>query len=274
MTLTLIANSERTAMKRTPVISFANQKGGVAKSTSCINTASALSKHGKIVLTIDMDPQCDTTDGHGMGKAESSATILELLRGKAGPDSAICRSPLGIGDVIPGSSDLAAASQMFTEIGKEHILKDAIKSIVESGIYDAVLIDTPPELGLCTTASLTASDFVVMPTTPQKWSNKALLAFYDTYQMIVRYTNPDLKIAGILITKLDDRTNSAKANLGLTELVCKQYRIPLFESRIRKSVRVDEAFNSVEDLLERFNSSKPAIDYISFAEELMKATAI
>lgn len=260
---------ERCTMKRAKIICFANQKGGVAKSTSCVNTASALTKTGQKVLAVDLDPQADTTDGFGVSDKALDSTIYETLKGECDIWDAIVETNMG--DILVGSSSLIAAEREFSSTGREYMLKKLIASVVE--VYDYILIDTPPELAWSTINALTASDWLVVPCSASKWSNKALVELNRTLDMIREYTNSDLQVAGILITKLDDRTISARTNVRLTEIASNQFGMPIFETRIHKSIRVDDAFNNGQDLLVEYRDSKPAMDYITFANELSRKVA-
>lgn len=256
-------------MKKTRTICFANQKGGVAKSTTCVNTASALTKRGYEVLVVDLDPQADSTDGFGINTKAFENTIYEVLNRQCGIHDAIVKTNMG--SILVGSSDLVAAEREFVEVGREYIVRKLLEEV--AGEYDFILIDTPPELAWSTINALTAAQWLVIPCTPCKWSNKALIELNRTLDMIHEYTNSNLAVAGILITKLDDRTISAQTNVELTELASEEFDLPLFDTKIHSSIRVDDAFNNGRDLLVDYDKSRPAMDYVCFADELVGKVA-
>lgn len=252
---------------KSKVICFANQKGGVAKSTSCINTGSALKKKGKRVLYVDMDPQADTTDGLGIDADSLEETIYDVLKGTARAEDVILSTDRG--DVLAGSIEMSTADLDFNVLGKEHLLQKAISSVREN--YDYVLVDTPPTLGFSTIASLSAADWLVVPCSPSKWSNKALTKLFESVSLVREYTKGcNLKIAGVLVTMTDSRTNNAKLNEELSEIIAESMRIEVFHTKIPYSVRVNESVNDSSDLLESSRLSKPAIAYSAFADELME----
>lgn len=249
------------------VFGITNQKGGVAKSTTSINTSSALTKMGYKVLVGDIDPQGDASDGMGVDVEDAEATIYEVLKGEADIHDAIVETEMG--DVLVGSGDLAAAEYEFQQLGKEQMLKKAVAGLRDE--YDFILLDTPPSLGWCTINVMTASDYVIIPSRPAKWSNKALVTLNKTLDMVREFTNPDLQVAGIIISDLDERTNSAKTNKQTADIIGNKLGYPVFETKIRKATKVEDSQTDGFDLIDTFPDCKPALDYVAFAEELVRS---
>lgn len=257
------------------VICFANQKGGVAKTTSCINTAAALASAGRSVLVIDMDPQTNATNGLGINVAEGQPTVIDLLRGIAkgipqDPEEAIVMVD-GVA-VMPGSPQLFTADTEFVQLGKEQMLREIVDAIRDG--YDYILIDTPPNLGWNVINALTASDKVVIPSSPTFWSNEAILNLLNTIAAVRRYSqNPDLEVAGILITDAEVRTGSAKRNMDVADKIGEQCGIQPFETVIPHAVAVRESVDAGRVLIASNPLSKPAIAYKMFAEEIERKVA-
>lgn len=252
---------------RTPnIICFANQKGGVAKSTSCIITASALMKEGFDVLVFDLDAQANTTSAMNIHQLPIAKTICEALHGTADVNDCIIETPMG--HLIPGSRDLSTAGNEFTSVGKEHMIEELIARI--HGDYDYILLDTPSELGWATINALTASEWVVMPSSPDYWANNAIKDFQETFDMIKRYTNPGIEIAGVLTTCLEENTVNSRVNMELARLAVEAFDIPMFSTRIHKSTNVRDAITNGKDVLVSYPRCRAAMDYRAFAKELIE----
>ena len=256
------------------VICFANQKGGVAKTTSCINTAAALASCGRNVLVIDMDPQTNATNGLGVIVEDGQPTIINLLRNVAKGEQMDAADAITQADgvaVLPGSSALFTADSEFIQIGKEHMLREIVEGIRDD--YDYVLIDTPPNLGWNVVNALTASDKVVIPSSPTFWSNEAILNLLDSISAVRRYANPSLEVAGILVTDAEVRTGSAKRNMDVADKIGEQCGIEPFETIIPHAVAVRESVDAGRVLVAASPLSKPAIAYKMFAEEIERKVA-
>lgn len=250
----------------TRTIVFANQKGGVAKTTSTINTASALEKMGKKVLLVDMDPQGDLTDGVGVDSEEAEFTVYEVMKSQCPARDAIVNAM--VGSVLVGSIDMSMADQEFNQPGREQMLKEALCEVKDD--FDFVLIDTPPALGFCTINAMTAADFLVIPSNAAKWSNKAITKLNKTIGIIHRFTNPDLKIAGVLITNFFSQTVNSRLHSETAKAIGEAFGFDVFQTSIRRSVAVEDAQTEGRDLLDVKANSKPAEDYVGFAMELME----
>ncbi len=216
------------------VIAFANQKGGVAKTTTTLNLAAAFAEVGHRVLCVDMDPQGNLTMSQGIDPDTLDQSMFDVLVHDLSIKAVIKRREI---DVACASIDLAGAEiAMSTKIGRERSLTKAL--LVVDDDYDWVFIDTPPSLGLLTVNALTAADQVIVPVQCEYLSMRGLLQLQNTLAMIRENLNPDVQIAGILPTMVDTRTLHAKEALEILE---ENFGDRVFGARIRKTVRFAEA---------------------------------
>jgi chromosome partitioning protein len=216
------------------VIAFANQKGGVAKTTTTLNLAAAFAEQGHRVLCVDMDPQGNLTMSQGIDPDTLEQSMFDVLVYDISIREVIRRREI---DVACASIDLAGAEiAMSTKIGRERSLSKALRPVSED--YDWIFIDTPPSLGLLTVNALTAADQVIVPVQCEYLSMRGLLQLQNTLSMIRENLNPDVQIAGILPTMVDTRTLHAKEALEILE---ENFGDRVFGARIRKTVRFAEA---------------------------------
>jgi len=216
------------------VISFANQKGGVAKTTTTLNLAVAFSESGQRVLCIDLDPQGNLTMSQGIDPDKVELSMYDVLVDKVPISQIIQKREI---DIAVASIDLAGAEiAMSTQIGRERSLEKALKEVRDD--YDFVCIDTPPSLGLLTINALTASNKVIVPVQCEYLSMRGLVQLQNTLEMIKENLNPGVEIEGILPTMLDSRTVHAKEAVEILE---ENFGELVFKSRIRKTVKFAEA---------------------------------
>jgi chromosome partitioning protein len=216
------------------VIAFANQKGGVAKTTTTLNLAAAFAEEGHRVLCCDMDPQGNLTMSQGIDPDSLEKSMYDVLVHDTPIREVIRRREI---DVACASIDLAGAEiAMSTKIGRERTLSKALKTIDED--YDFICIDTPPSLGLLTINALTAADKVIVPVQCEYLSMRGLIQLQNTLSMIRENLNPDVQIEGILPTMVDTRTLHAKEAIEILE---ENFGDRMFVTRIRKTVRFAEA---------------------------------
>jgi chromosome partitioning protein len=216
------------------VIAFANQKGGVAKTTTTLNLAAAFAEQGHRVLCVDMDPQGNLTMSQGIDPDTLEQSMFDVLVHDLSIREVIKRREI---DVACASIDLAGAEiAMSTKIGRERSLLKALRPVGED--YDWVFVDTPPSLGLLTVNALTAANQVIVPVQCEYLSMRGLLQLQNTLSMIRENLNPDVQIAGILPTMVDTRTLHAKEALEILE---ENFGDRVFGARIRKTVRFAEA---------------------------------
>jgi chromosome partitioning protein len=222
------------AVEHAEVIAFANQKGGVAKTTTTLNLAVAFSESGHRVLCVDLDPQGNLTMSQGIDPDKVEKSLYDVLVHDMPISEIIQHREI---DIAVASIDLAGAEiAMSTKIGRERSLEKALKEV--AGDYDFVCIDTPPSLGLLTINALTAASKVIVPVQCEYLSMRGLVQLQNTLKMIQENLNPDVRIEGILPTMLDSRTVHAKEAVEILE---ENFGDLVFKSRIKKAIKFAEA---------------------------------
>jgi chromosome partitioning protein len=245
------------------VIAFANQKGGVAKTTTALNLAVAFKESGHRVLAIDMDPQGNLTMSQGVDPDKVETSMYDVLVERTPISEAIQEREI---DLAVASIDLAGAEiAMSTQIGRERALEKALAEVEDD--YDFVCIDTPPSLGLLTINALTASDKVIVPVQCEYLSMRGLVQLQNTLQMIRENLNPDVKLEGILPTMLDSRTVHAKEAVEILE---ENFGDLVFKSRIRKTIKFAEAPVRGSSVLKYDPKGNAAEYYRDLAKEVLE----
>jgi len=244
------------------VIAFANQKGGVAKTTTTLNLAVAFREHGFEVLTVDLDPQGNLTMSQGMDPDQVERSMYDVLVHSMPVEDVIHRAEV---DVAVSSIDLAGAELALSSmIGRERALQKALLPVRNR--YDYILIDTPPSLGLLTINALTASDGVIVPVQCEYLSLRGLVQLENTLSMIRENLNPVVEIKGILPTMYDSRTLHSREAV---EMLKENFGDLVFETRIKKTVRYAEAPVEGSSVL-KYDSSGPAAKaYRDLAKEVL-----
>jgi chromosome partitioning protein len=244
------------------VIAFANQKGGVAKTTTTLNLAAAFAEQGHRVLCVDMDPQGNLTMSQGIDPDTLEQSMFDVLVYDISIREVIRRREV---DVACASIDLAGAEiAMSTKIGRERSLAKALDVIKPD--YDFVCIDTPPSLGLLTINALTAADKVIVPVQCEYLSMRGLIQLQNTLSMIQENLNPNVDIAGILPTMVDTRTLHAKEAIEILE---ENFGDRVFGARIRKTVRFAEAPVKGMSVLKYDPTGTAADAYRQLAKEVL-----
>jgi len=248
--------------KKARVIAFANQKGGVAKTTTTLNLAAAFVESGYRVLCVDMDPQGNLTMSQGIDPDTLELSMYDVLVHHVPIKQVVRRREV---DVACASIDLAGAEiAMSTQIGRERSLAKALALVADD--YDFVCIDTPPSLGLLTINALTAADKVIVPVQCEYLSMRGLIQLQNTLQMIRENLNPNVQIEGILPTMMDTRTLHAKEAIEILE---ENFGDRLFASRIRKTVRFAEAPVKGMSVLKYDPDGTAAQSYRDLAKEVL-----
>jgi chromosome partitioning protein len=244
------------------VIAFANQKGGVAKTTTTLNLGVAFKEQGFEVLLVDLDPQGNLTMSQGMDPDQVERSMYDVLVHSMPVEEIIHRAEV---DVAVSSIDLAGAEMALSSmIGRERALQKALLPVRSR--YDYILIDTPPSLGLLTINALTASDGVIVPVQCEYLSLRGLVQLENTLSMIRENLNPIVEIKGILPTMYDSRTLHSREAV---EMLKENFGDLVFETRIKKTVRYAEAPVEGSSVL-KYDSSGPAAKaYRDLAKEVL-----
>ncbi|MBT4385573.1 MAG: ParA family protein [Betaproteobacteria bacterium] len=247
------------------IVAIANQKGGVAKTTTAINLAAGICGHGKRVLLVDLDPQGNATTGCGIDKTEANSGVYEVLTDTMSvKDASITSTATGF-DVLTANQHLAGAEiELVGSAGREVRLKTALNKVI--GEYDFILIDCPPALSLLTINGLTAAHFVIIPMQCEYYALEGLSDLVDTIKRIKSHLNPELEIGGLVRTMFDGRNS-------LSQQVSEQLNIhfghKLFETVIPRNVRVAEAPSHGLPVLTYDKQSKGALAYGALSREFL-----
>ena len=245
------------------IIAVANQKGGVGKTTTCVNLAAALHILKRRVLLVDMDPQGHSSIGFGVNKHEKLPTVYDLISDTASATEVIRKTPYG--DLLPASTNLAAAEVELISMDKRHfVLRDALKSI--SDRYDFIIIDCPPALGMLTINSLCAADSVIVPVDCGFYALEGLSALTSTMATLKKNFNPGLDIEGVLLTMFDSRTN---LSVQIAQEIKRFFPQKVFSVTIPRNVRLAEAPSHGKPIMEYDRHSRGADCYMRLAEELI-----
>ena len=250
------------------IISFANQKGGVSKTTSAINIAAAIGLKGKKTLLLDCDPQGNASSGVGIRRNRIGATTYDILIGRVRAEDAIIKTEYKNLSVLPSSMPLAAAELELADLeDRAFRLKNALESVKND--YDYIFIDCPPSLGMLTINALTASDGVIVPMQCEYFSLEGLTQILSTVKQVKRLYNPDLSLTGILITMHNGRLN---LSVQVLDELKKHYADKLFSTPISRNVRLSEApsFGMPIQYYDKYSKGSSAYDDI--AAELLERT--
>lgn len=246
------------------IIAIINQKGGVAKSTTAAALLAGLNAKGYKALAIDIDAQCNLS--LITGAETTGGTILGVLAEEIPAVAAIQHTPQG--DVIAAHRGLAGADGIMTDTGKEYKLKEALESLY--GLYDYIVIDTPPALGVLTINALTAADTVVIPAQADLLSLQGIEGLYSTITTVKKYCNHRLAIAGILLTRYNARNILTAEVTALMETLAAKMGTKVFAATIREAIAVKEAQIQQRSLFDYAPRAKVTADYTAFIAELLQ----
>ncbi len=245
-------------------ISIINQKGGVGKSTTAQALAAALTIKKYKVLTIDLDPQMNTS--LSLCADDSGDNIADAFSSDYDIHDAIQHTQYG--DIVCGSKDLSNADSALTMTGKEFLLREALERVVDE--YDYIVIDTPPALGILTIDALTASDSIIIPAQADIYSLTGIADLAKTINTIRKYTNPKLQVEGILLTRFNPRLPFNQELVEMAAGLAENLKTKLYDSTIREAIAIKKAQAAQQSIFEFDEKSNVAQDYMKFVEELIK----
>lgn len=248
------------------IIAIANQKGGVGKTTTTVNLAAALGVLEQRVLLIDADPQANATSGLGIDVESVTHGTYQILEHTIAAKEAIIKTNSPNVDIIPAHIDLVAIEiELVDKDEREYMLRKALEPIQQ--IYDYILIDCAPSLGLITLNALTAANSVIIPIQCEYYALEGLGKLLNTIKSIQKVHNPDLDIEGLLLTMYDSRLRLS--NQVVAE-VKKHFNTMVFKTIIRRNIRLGEAPSYGESIIAYDATSKGAVNYINLAHEILK----
>ena len=251
-------------MSSSRVIAVANQKGGVAKTTTVASLGSALAELGQRVLLVDLDPQACLTFSLGIDPEDLELSIHHVLTKGVSPTEVMATTEDGV-DLLPATIELARAeADLLTRTGREYVIRTVVDDLDDG--YDWVLLDCPPSLGVLTVAALTAATGVLIPLQCETLSHRGVGQLLDTVHDVRRFTNRDLEVWGVLPTLYDGRTNHARAVL---DTIADTYDLAVIEPPIPKSIRFAEAPAAGRSILSTSGSNKGAVAYREVAANLL-----
>jgi chromosome partitioning protein len=246
------------------IIAVANQKGGVGKTTTCVNLCAALTMAGKKTLLCDADPQGNATSAMGIDKNKKQEGTYNVLVDKIEAKSAIIATKYG--DVLPSNKELSGAViELVNAEGREYVLRDALNKIRDE--YDYILIDCPPSLELLTLNALCAADTVLIPVQCEYFALEGLSDLTNTIRLMKKRLNPTIGIEGIVLTMYDGRTN---LSLQVAGEVKRFFKDKVFTTMIPRNVRLSEAPSHGKPVTAYDFASKGAQSYIALANELIE----
>ena len=250
----------------TRVLAVANQKGGVAKTTTVASLGAAFVSEGKRVLLVDLDPQGCLTFSLGTDPDKLPVSVHEVLLGDVEPSAAVVETPEGM-SLLPANIDLAGAEAMLLmRAGREYALKRALAKLDQTDPFDVVIIDCPPSLGVLTLNGLTAADEVIVPLQCETLAHRGVGQFLRTVADVQQITNPNLKLLGALPTLYDSRTTHSRDVLFD---VADRYDLPVLSPPIPRTVRFAEASASGSSVLAG-RKNKGSAAYRELAKSLLK----
>jgi len=254
-------------MKR--ILAIANQKGGVGKTTTCVNLAASLAMSHKRVLVIDLDPQGNATMGCGVDKYSLQHSLYDLLMGKSQVQECIVAAADFGFDLIPSNADLTAAEvELMNKLAREQRLLKALQSVRDN--YDYILIDCPPSLNLLTLNAFVAADGVIIPMQCEYYALEGLSALVETIEDVRSTVNPELKIEGLLRTMFDGRNNLGN---DVSDQLLKHFGDQVYRTVIPRNVRLAEAPSHGLPVIHYDKTSRGALAYLALAGEMVRREA-
>jgi len=248
------------------IYAIANQKGGVAKTTTAVNLSTCLAEQGKKVLLIDIDPQGNASSGLGIDRYSIRQCIYDVLVNEVSINEVILETDVPGLEILPATIQLAGAEiELANSVSREVRLKGSLKGIKEQ--YDYIIIDCPPSLGLLTLNALTAADGVIVPVQCEYYALEGLGQLMDTITLVQKHLNTQLEISGILLTMFDARTN---LSIQVVDEVKEHFKNKVFGTIIPRNVRLSEAPSHGQPITRYDIKSKGAQVYTDLAREVIE----
>ena len=249
-----------------PIIAVVNQKGGVGKTTTAINLGAALAEIGHSILLVDLDPQANSTSGLGLDPVRARLNVYHILVGEATIEQAMVPTSVPGMQLVPSHIDLAGAEiELATMSGRETRLRKALGSVPEG--IGCIIIDCPPSLGLLTLNALSAATSMLIPTQCEYFALEGLRHLLYTHQLVRSRLNPNLGIAGIVMTQFDARTT---LSWDVLREVRRSHPAHVLETLIPRNVRISEAPSHGKSVIQYDPSSRGAAAYRALAKELLE----
>lgn len=247
------------------IIAVTNQKGGVGKTTTCVNLASYIADTGKKVLLIDMDPQGNACASLGVEIEKGKNSVYEVLLGEINIKEAIYPSVVKTLDVLPSTVDLSGAEVDLVYVeNREKVLKEALEEVKSN--YDYIFIDCPPSLGLLTVNALTATNSIIIPLQCEYFALVGLGQLMNTVRLIKMHLNPGIEIEGVLLTMKDNRSNLVSQ---VANEIKEYFKTKVYETTIPRNIRLAEAPSHGMPIMMYDNKSKGALAYKALSQEFL-----
>lgn len=247
------------------IVSFSNQKGGVGKTTTCVNMAAYIAASGKRVLLIDMDPQGNATTGMGLSKSSLKKSVYNVLIDEEKASDNIMKTELEGMDILPSNIDLAGAEvELVYKRSREKVLKNALAEVRDG--YDYIFIDCPPSLGLLTINALAAADSVIIPIQSEYYALEGLSQLMNSITLVKQHLNPGLNVDGVVLTMYDSRSLISKQ---IAEEIRKFFTKRLFEIVVPRNVRLVEASSYGKPIMMHDAKCTGARAYKALTEEYL-----